>query len=265
MVEKESFVKVIVEPSVYLVASSCVRNTNLQRFADEEKIEIKRGLSVGDCDLIPEIAGRLCYMSFNAPRPGGNKAYLEHILDVGHGSVLEHSVWSFIFTGISRSCSHELIRHRAGFGFSQLSQRYVDESDVAFVVPYGIHINTPAYEVWLRSMESARDAYVVLASELLRANKDETDRTMARKKARQEARSVLPNATETKIFVTGNARSWRNFIEQRASKYADREIRHLANKVLDVLQEESSVLFSDYEKHDLGDYTYEVTTNHKKV
>ena len=257
--------KVIIEPKVYLVASSSGVRGGVISFGKDESVGIEISPSIPDCDQIPEIAGRLCYMSFNSPRPGGNKAYLEHILEVGHGSVLEHSVWSFIFTGISRSCSHELVRHRAGFGFSQLSQRYVDESDVAFVVPYGIHINTPVYEAWLRSMESARDAYVVLASELLRANKDEADRTMARKKARQEARSVLPNATETKIFVTGNARSWRNFIEQRASRYADREIRHLANKVLDVLEVESSVLFSDYEKHDLGDYTYEVTTKHRKV
>ena len=84
---------------------------------------------------LAEVAGRVCYMSFAKPRPGGNQAYLDHILEVGHGSVLEHAVWNFVFTGVSRSLTHELIRHRAGFGYSQLSQRYVDESVAEYVEP----------------------------------------------------------------------------------------------------------------------------------
>ena len=74
-------------------------------------------------------------MSFQRPRPGGNKAYIGHLLEVGHGSVLEHAVFNLLFTGVSRSLTHELVRHRAGFGFSQLSQRFVDESKCSFVEP----------------------------------------------------------------------------------------------------------------------------------
>jgi thymidylate synthase (FAD) len=86
-------------------------------------------------DTTPEVAGRLCYLSFKNPRPGGNVAYVKHIKEVGHGSVLEHTVFGMLFEGVSRSLSHELVRHRAGWGYSMLSQRYVDESDVVFVVP----------------------------------------------------------------------------------------------------------------------------------
>jgi thymidylate synthase (FAD) len=70
---------------------------------------------------IPEIAGRVCYQSFSRPRPGGNRAYMERILSEGHGSVLEHATVGFIIHGVSRSLTHELIRHRAGTAVSELS------------------------------------------------------------------------------------------------------------------------------------------------
>ncbi len=77
-----------------------------------------------------EFAGRACYQSWSKPNPSTatNAAYLRHIIDVGHFSVLEHASVSFYITGISRSCTHELIRHRH-FSYSQLSQRYVPEHD----------------------------------------------------------------------------------------------------------------------------------------
>src|SRR5204863_4408334 len=95
--------------------------------------------------------------------------------------------------------------------------------------------------------------------------KDEPDRTARRKNARQAARSVLPNATETKIFVTANARALRHFLEQRGSRHAEPEIRKLANRMLDVLQRESPNLFSDYRRDPLPDGTFEVVTDYRKV
>ncbi|GIV04194.1 MAG: hypothetical protein KatS3mg015_3024 [Fimbriimonadales bacterium] len=85
------------------------------------------------------------------------------------------------------------------------------------------------------------------------------------KLARQAARSVLPNATETKIFVTANARALRHFLEQRGSRHAEPEIRKLANRLLDLLQKESPNLFGDYERVDLGDGTFEIVTEYRKV
>src|SRR6266498_3587300 len=86
-------------------------------------------------ERLAEYAGRLCYMSQHNPVNRTTAEYLENIKKQGHGSVLEHSVYVLLIEGISRSCSHELVRHRAGFGYSQISQRYVDESHAAFVLP----------------------------------------------------------------------------------------------------------------------------------
>jgi thymidylate synthase (FAD) len=179
--------------------------------------------------------------------------------------VLEHAVWNFIFTGISRSLTHELIRHRAGWGYSQLSQRYVDESVAEYVEPDIIAADPELHSIFLDAAGHAHQAYLRLAALLSERMKDEPDRTARRKAARQAARCVLPNATETKIFVTANARAYRNFVEQRGSRHAEPEIRKLANKVLDVLQKESPNLFSDYQRVPLSDGTAEITTAFRKV
>src|SRR6516225_8066446 len=118
-------IRILREPTVYLVGRQVVNDAEIDRFLADHGVAWQTDTEQAG-ESLTEIAGRLCYMSFARPRPGGNQAYLGHILEVGHGSVLEHAVWSFIFTGISRSCSHELVRHRAGWAYSQLSQRYVD-------------------------------------------------------------------------------------------------------------------------------------------
>jgi thymidylate synthase ThyX len=108
--------KLIYEPKVFLVGRQTVDQAELDRFLRDHGVSWQSDTEDYG-DFIPEVAGRLCYMSFDNPRPGGNKAYLDRIKESGHGSVLEHANWSFIFTGVSRSLTHELVRHRAGFGF----------------------------------------------------------------------------------------------------------------------------------------------------
>jgi thymidylate synthase (FAD) len=191
--------------------------------------------------------------------------YLGHIKEVGHGSVLEHTVWNFIITGVSRSFTHELVRHRAGFGYSQLSQRYVDESVADFVEPDCIADDRELHEVWRSAVESAQEAYIKLVEGLQAKFASIEDRTLRRKMARQAARSVLPNATETKIFVTANARAWRHFIELRCNEHAETEIRVVAAKILDVLQREAPNLFGDYECIALPDGTRAARTRFHKV
>ena len=125
-----------------------------------------------------ETAGRVCYMSFQRPRPGGNQAYISHLLEVGHGSVLEHAVFNLLFTGVSRSLTHELVRHRAGFGFSQLSQRFVDESKCSFVEPEVIAGDPELHRLWLESVRASQVAYRALADRLTEKFKDLDDRTL---------------------------------------------------------------------------------------
>jgi len=256
--------RILHEPTVYLVGRQIVDDAAVERFLADHGVSWQTDTEVAG-EYLAEIAGRLCYLSFARPRPGGNQAYLGHIKEVGHGSVLEHAVWNFIFTGISRSCSHELVRHRAGMGYSQLSQRYVDESVAEYVEPDCIAQDETLHALWLEAVGQAHQSYVKLVAGLVEKFKDEPDRTLRRKLARQAARRVLPNATETKIFVSANARALRHFIEMRASRHAEVEIRQLAVQVLRILQTEAPNLFSDYQLVPLPDGTFEAVTSFRKV
>jgi thymidylate synthase (FAD) len=257
-------IKIIHEPTVYLLGRQVVDSAEVDRFLHDHGVAWQTDTEIA-AERLTEIAGRVCYMSFARPRPGGNRNYLDHILQVGHGSVLEHAVWDFVFVGVSRSLTHELIRHRAGWGYSQLSQRYVDESVAEYVEPDCIAQDPQLHRLWLEAIEQSHRAYMKLAELLETSFKEEPDRTLRRKLARQAARSVLPNATETKIFVSANARSLRHFIELRASRHAEVEIRKLAVQVLRIMQREAPHIFSDYEVVPLADGTFEAVTPHRKV
>lgn len=294
---------IITEPTVRIVGRQVADERALYDFlADHDVAAWTTDTEVGGEKLV-EVAGRLCYMSFAKPRPGGNAAYVKHILEVGHGSVLEHAVFNLIITGVSRSFTHELVRHRAGMGYSQLSQRFVDESDCSFVAPVAFldevkaalaffEKNEEAYDLddytdawnraflganttedatravdglrWLAGMEAAHDQYKWMSERLFAKFARIPDPTLRRKKAREAARSVLPNATETKIFVTGNARALRHFIEMRGDVGADAEIRRVAIAVLKLLQAEAPNLFGDYQVV-TADGTEYVTTEYRKV
>ncbi|MEY4393488.1 MAG: Thymidylate synthase ThyX [Planctomycetota bacterium] len=256
--------KVVLEPKVYLMGRQTVDDATLDQFLADHGVSWQSDTEVAG-EYLTEVAGRVCYMSFAKPRPGGNHAYLNHILEVGHGSVLEHAVWNFVFTGVSRSLTHELVRHRAGMGYSQLSQRYVDESIAEYVEPPCIANDPESHKVWLETVQAAHTGYVRLVELLAEKFKNEPDKTLRRKLARQAARSVLPNATETKIFVTANARSLRHFIEMRGNRHAEDEIRRLAIQVLKILQVEAPNLFGDYQLVPLEDGTMEAVTQHRKV
>ena len=208
-----------------------------------------------------EFAGRACYQSWSKPNPrtATNAAYLRHIIDVGHFSVLEHASVSFYITGISRSCTHELIRHRH-FSYSQLSQRFVPEHDSDVVLPPGIEDDPELQELLLAAADASRAAYTELLARLEAKFADMPNAVLRRKQARQAARAVLPNATETRIVVTGNYRAWRHFIAMRASEHADVEIRRLAVACLRQLTEIAPAVFADFEIATLADGT-EVATS----
>lgn len=291
--------KLIYEPSVYLVGRQQIDDAELSRFLADESVNSWETDTEAAGQKLVEVAGRLCYMSYAKSRPGGNSSYLGHMLEVAHGSVLEHSVFNLIITGVSRSLTHELVRHRAGWSFSQLSQRYVDESDVAFVVPPSLQEEVRlalhylelkggnANMAWLHAMADldpgdptltglkwvfamihARESYRILSDDLSSRIFDAgqfDDKTSVRKAAREAARSVLPNAAETKIFVTANARALRNFLELRGSRHADAEIRRLALKLLEVMRKEAPNIFGDYRVETLPDGRREIATDHRKV
>ena len=205
---------------------------------------------------LAEFAGRACYQSWKKPNPvtASNAGYLHHILEVGHLSVLEHGSVTFYLTGISRSLTHELIRHRH-FSYSQLSQRYVPERDAALVEPDVIAGDPELHARFVAAGEAAIAAYTDLLEGLEKKFADVEHATLRRKQARQAARAVLPNATETRIVVTGNYRAWRHFVAMRASEHADVEIRQLAIACLRELSRVAPNVFADFEITALPDGT----------
>jgi thymidylate synthase (FAD) len=200
-----------------------------------------------DGEKLAEFAGRLCYMSQRNPAGRSTREYLENIKKQGHGSVLEHANYSILFEGVSRSLTHELVRHRAGFAYSQLSQRYVDESEAAFVVPPAMVGDSALETAWRAQIESAQASYIHLVDELMQRYGWVADKVHRRKMAREAARGVLPNSTETKVVVTANARAWRTMLELRSSEAAELEIRRMAVATLRLLQSEAPAFFSDFE------------------
>jgi thymidylate synthase (FAD) len=200
-----------------------------------------------DGERIAEFAGRLCYMSQHNPAGRTTAEYLQNILRQGHGSVFEHATYVMLIEGISRSCSHELVRHRAGWGFSQLSQRYVDESHAAFVMPPAIMGDPDLEAEWTDQVQAAQSAYVASVERLMARYAWVEDKIQRRKMAREAGRSVLPNATEVKIVVSANVRAWRTMLELRLGEGAELEIRRMAVSCLRVLQREAPALFADFE------------------
>ncbi len=205
---------------------------------------------------LAEFAGRACYQSWNKPNPATatNEGYLRHILEVGHLSVLEHGTVTMYLTGVSRSLTHELIRHRH-FSYSQLSQRYVPERDAAVVEPGVIAEDPVLHEKFLAAADAALAAYTDLLEGLEKRFADVPNATLRRKQARQAARAVLPNALETRIVVTGNYRAWRHFVGMRGSDSADAEIRSVALTCLHALRGVAPHVFADFRVSTLADGT----------
>nr|WP_240188341.1 FAD-dependent thymidylate synthase [Nakamurella flavida] len=205
---------------------------------------------------LAEFAGRACYRSWSkaVPATATNAGYLEHILQVGHLSVLEHSSATFYLTGISRSVSHELVRHRH-FSFSQLSPRFTPAGGPGVVEPAVIAADPALHERFSTAVQAAAQAHADILRLLDEAAVDAPDGALARKQARQAARGVLPAASRTDLVMTGNLRAWRHLIGTRATEAADVEIRSLAVAVLEQLQALAPHAFADFRISDLPDGT----------
>lgn len=208
-----------------------------------------------------EAAGRVCYSSFSKPSPGTTGAYIRKLLEQGHGSVLEHYSISFIITGISRSCSHEIVRHRAGWSYSQQSQRYVDANKMGYVVPPAIEENPNAREALEKVVEGSIKTYQLLHTAL----RGSSVTPYTHKQILEAARAVLPNCTSTELVATGNVRAIRHFIEMRSTEHADAEIRRVAYLMYCRALETIPECFEDYAVEELPDGSFVLDTPFRKV
>ncbi len=226
-----------------------------------------------DSSQLCKTAGQVCYASFG-PRRTTNEnaaAYFERLTSAGHGSVLEHANFSFLLYGISRSVTHELVRHRAGVGVSQISQRYVAGSVLRFVERPEYQDDEELHRLFEERADRAAAEYATMADRLLERQENGNSmlsadyKTDARKKVQQTARSLLPNETEAPMVFTGNVRAWRHVVEMRADEHAESEIRALAVRIFLCLAVADPILFGDYQIRPLSDGTHKVTTEHRKV
>lgn len=199
-------------------------------------------------EALSEFAGRACYQAWNRPNPktAHNIDYLGNIIAQGHESVLEHGSASFYVEGVSRALTHELIRHRQ-LSFSELSQRYVNVDETPAVPPPNAELLGLGQEVE-DNQEDAYHLYREMFAAIYEKLPGELSTRDRRKQAREAARSVLPNATETKLVVTGNHRAWRHVLLMRGSLAADAEIRQLALRLYRMLSGLAPGLYQDIQE-----------------
>lgn len=230
----------------------------------------------GNGDDLAEFGGRQCYRSWEKGRPQAD--YIANVKAMGHGSVFEHASMCFQLTGVSRALTHELIRHRVGTAYSQESQRYVDAKDMNFIVPpllvNGIAAQTDgdfsedalasltgyasdAFALFRFTCQHALNGYrdmqpllVELAKQAERAALagDEKAATSAKKRANEAARSVLPNASETRLLFTVNLRQMHHILTLRGGEGADLEIRRMVVALLDNSRHYAPHFFNDVRK-----------------
>lgn len=235
----------ITAPNVFLIGELSIDPFAAEAASDGEWFAGIAAEEGPDGEKIIEFAGRACYQSHHRPNPAtaNTPAYIANIMRERHFSVMEFGEAVIYFTGVSRSFTHELIRHRH-LSYAQLSQRYVilggKEDRPRYVVPPAIRGNEHLEETlrlsWLRAVSEYDELSVGLRS---------TGKTV--KQIREAARAVLPSCAETKIAVKGNFRAWRHFIAIRATDHAEAEMCEVAIATLRVLQDAFPASFADFE------------------
>lgn len=238
-------------PEIFVLSRPSFESSELQRFLRDRGLAWVASQGASDGEHLVEVCGRICYMSFSADTSKvrhPNSTYIENLVNKGHESVLEHANWTFILDGVSRAFTHQLVRHRIGFSFSQLSQQYHDESEANVVPPEGLE--GEAKRIWETATSEAIDAYRRIV-ELTDANNSVNSET--KRRLRSEARSLLPNAVETIIAVTANARSIRHFLKLRGSLVGDIEMRLVSTAIYQMAVGDAPALFSDFEVVDYSD------------
>jgi len=241
----------VAEPKIFVV-SRPEKSDQIPELLAFFNSSLKDPQGATPAEHIVEIAGRVCYLSFQNPSAKTTRSYIENLIRQGHESVLEHVSWTVVLAGVSRAFTHQLVRHRVGFAYSQLSQQYVDHRSVRFVIPGEILSQPRLLARWKRQILVLRKQYIDLLdglqNEPRRLNSKENNRFV-----RSGARSILPNCVEAIIAVTGNARAFRHFLTLRGSIEGDVEMRRVSAIILASLKQEAPSIFFDFVQEDLPD------------
>lgn len=182
-----------------------------------------------DAERLIESAGRTSYLSFNKQGKDSDKKFVRMLIKRGHLSVIEHAYATFRISGVSRALTHQLVRHRFS-SITQQSQRYVNENNFNYIEPESVRNNPKAHSIFVNLMEKIRDTYIKLKDQGIK---------------KEDARFILPNATESQLVLTANLREWRHIIELRGDPAAQWEIRKMAIEILKIFKKYVPTIFED--------------------
>jgi len=250
-------------PTVHLIARPSLDVEGMRSYLREVGGEswLERRLREADgapnaAQLLIEFGGRACYRSWE---PGLNPnvsrvrtdqgAYFENLLRSAHGSVLEHASFSFALRNVSRVCTHELVRHRAGSAFSQESLRYVRLTDIGFRVPPALE---PVRDQVISIVEALEDFQVSAAREL--GIDEEGVPFHVKKEVTSALRRLAPIGLSTDIVWTANVRTLRHVIEMRTAEGAEEELRLVFDRIAEIARTEVPALLQDFERLEDGSW-----------
>lgn len=258
--------RIVFNPEVYLVCRPQIDWTAIGDF-----LTVEQGGAVWEqtahshADLLCEFMGRMCYGSFGDKQ--GRKCseeYLANIMEHGHGSVLEHACYSFVVSACSRGYTHQMVRHRAGFAYSQESTHFIRYSeDTTMCLPGCNDLKANALDDAETAFREAILAYCSMSDSLARQFEGTAH---AKKKALcGTARNMLPIALQSRLGFTANCRSLRHFIELRGAPDNIVEIRMVAAQVAEFMKVEAPYIFPDVECYEAEDGFPAVRTKWRKV
>tara|TARA_Y100000310_G_scaffold29507_1_gene27974 strand:+ start:2059 stop:2901 length:843 start_codon:yes stop_codon:yes gene_type:complete len=277
-----------VEPKVFLIAENKINDTELHGYLEHIGAQGwtskkgnrdgnvgRNGNGQGDLREIIEVMGRGCYKSFGTElNPNitkvreDNPTYLKNIIDIGHGSVLEHGWVSFMICDTSRVVTHELVRHRAGTAISQESLRFLRLEDMGLWIPEAYKSDSYSQDIFEETWEYLELQYARLIERAEAIEGKDFDSLPFNKKKyyTSAARRVAPIGVATNIGWSCNIRAARHIIEMRTDEHAEEEIRLVFGKIATILKHKYPVLFEDYQVEDKGfDGNPEYTTSSWKV
>lgn len=277
-----------VEPQVFMVAENTINDTELHGYLEHIGAQGwtskegnrdgnvgRNGSGQGDLREIIEVMGRSCYKSFGTElNPNitrvreDNPSYLKNIIDIGHGSVLEHGWVSFMICDTSRVVTHELVRHRAGTAISQESLRFLRLEDMGLWIPEAYVDDYYSEDIFKETWEFLELQYARLIERAEKIEGKDFDSLPFSKKKyyTSAARRVAPIGVATNIGWSCNIRAARHIIEMRTDEHAEEEIRLVFSKIATILKNKYPALFEDYEVEDKGfDGNPAYTTSSRKV
>jgi thymidylate synthase (FAD) len=290
--------RILRKPKVYLIARPAIVQEGLDAFLRDQDLAWPTPTEgVKDAERLVEAAGRCCYMSFGKKAMSkSNERYLENLIGrnqdgswkpgPAHGSVCEHPCWSFLLVGAGRGFTHEQVRHRVGWAYSQLSTRYCDFEregeegtwEPGFCIPTHANLSEETAAAMSKKLEESQQAYVELLAliekdlqqnerfmEELSEFDERTAKRMMRKAARGAAREILPIATEAIIVMSSNARSLWNTIYLRGNEHAEAVIREIYVQIAKIMEQEMPALFKGLRYETCWDGTEQVIMPRDKL